>query len=272
MARKNRKTLEAKFKKGKMPSENAFADLIDSTLNLVDDGFEKTVEDGLKVSQLGDGKLVSFYQNMAALNAMWFVGLDRATSNLKIGNQFNPNILTLRSLESLSTESDYASNMGVGINKDNPQYTLDVAGTIASHGRVGCAGGMAVPADGQWHDITQKLTGCQAFEIMAGVGGKDGDGKYALMHAFALSTYNDVSDITYHQAHYGAKCNRLKLRWVTESNKDNFEYKLQLGVDTSYGDNIWVKYQITKLWFDTAMHGSEINDSANAAADFKENE
>ena len=272
MARKNRKTLEAKFKKGKMPSENAFADLIDSTLNLIDDGFEKTVEDGLKVSQLGDGKLVSFYQNMAALNAMWFVGLDRATSNLKIGNQFNPNILTLRSLDTASSDADSASNMGVGINKDNPQYALDVAGIIASFGRVGRAGDMAVPADGQWHDITQKLTGCQAFEIMAGVGGKDGEGKYALMHAFALSAYNDVSDITYHQAHYGAKCNRLKLRWMAESNKENFEYKLQLKVDTSYGENIWVKYQITKLWFDTAMYGSEFNDSTNVAEGLQENE
>lgn len=268
MARKSRKTLGDKFKKGKMPSENAFADLIDSTLNLIDDGFEKTVEDGLKVSQLGDGKLVSFYQNMAGLKAMWFVGLDSSTSNLKIGNQFNSNVLTLCS----SPPESGSAKMGVGINTDDPQYTLDVAGTVASHGRVGRMGDMAVPADGEWHDITQTLTGCQAFEIMAGVGGEVGEGKYALMHAFALSAYNDVSDITYHQAHHGAKCNRLKLRWVAESNKENFAYKLQLKVETSYGEDISVIYHITKLWFDTAMTGSRANKCGNVSEDAKKNE
>ena len=60
MARKDRKTLEAKFKNGRMPSEVAFADLIDSTLNLIDDGFEKTAEEGLKIFQLGDKKNVRY--------------------------------------------------------------------------------------------------------------------------------------------------------------------------------------------------------------------
>lgn len=257
MARKDRKTLEAKFKNGRMPSEVAFADLIDSTLNLVDDGFEKTVEDGLRIFQLGDGKLMSFYQNMATLSSMWFVGIDKATENLSFGNSSNPHILTLRSVGSDNTESGDVPKMGVGINTDNPRFELDVAGTIACYGRVGRRGELAVPADGNWHDITEMLTGCQAFEVVAGVGGKDADGKFALMHAFALNAYHDKSHITYHQAHYGAKCNRLELRWENGANTENFEYTLQLRVESSYGDKIWVNYHITRLWHDPVMYGSE---------------
>ena len=262
MAQKDRKTLEAKFENGKMPSQADFADLIDSTLNLIDDGFEKTIEDGLKIFQLHDGKLIegklmSFYKSMSTLNAMWFVGIDQATTNLSFGNKNNPHILTLRSADNTGAEPGSAAMDSVGINTDNPRYELDVAGTIASHGRVGRRGELPVPADGNWHDITKPLTGCQAFEVVAGVGGKDGDGKYALMHAFALNTYNDKSHITYHQAHYGAKCNRLELRWERGANIENFEYTLQLRVESSYGDKIWVNYYITRLWHDPEMYESE---------------
>lgn len=147
--------------------------------------------------------------------------------------------------------------MGVGINTDNPRFELDVAGTIASHGRVGRRGELAVPADGNWHDITEALTGCQAFEVVAGVGGKDADGKYALMHAFALNAYNGKNHITYHQAHFGARCNRLELRWEPGADAESFEYTLQLRVESSYGDKIWVNYHITRLWQDPAMYESE---------------
>ncbi|MCW5608276.1 MAG: hypothetical protein KIT26_09485 [Nitrosomonas sp.] len=268
MAKHNRKTLEAKFKNGSMPTETAFADLIDSTLNLIDDGFEKTIKDGLRIFQLGEGKLMSFYQKMETLSPLWFVGLDKKTSNLTIGNRFNANVLTLSSIDQ-TDDAAPAGRTGVGINKIQPQYELDVAGTIASHGRIGKKDEFAVPADGQWYDITEVLTGCQAFEVVAGVGGRDADGKYALMHAFALSTYHAKNHISYHQAHYGAKCNQLELRWQTVATEgDNFEYVLQLRTGVSYGSDIWVRYHLTRLWEDAVMYESEIkpdNVSVSAA-------
>lgn len=255
MAQKDRKTLEAKFKNGKMPTEAAFADLIDSTLNLIDDGFEKTIEDGLKVFQLGDGKLMSFYENISKRSSMWSISIDKKARNLSFGDKKNSHVLTLQSAG--SAETDVAVKAKVGINTDNPRFELDVAGTIASFGRVGRCGELPVPADGNWHSITEMLTGCQAFEVMAGVGGKDDEGKYALLHAFALNAYQDKNHITYHQAYYGAKCNRLELRWLSSANAENFEYTLQLRVGSSYGDKIWVNYYLTRLWQDPAMYGSE---------------
>ena len=134
-----------------------------------------------------------------------------------------------------------------------------MAGTVAAHGRTGKKDEFAVPADGEWYDISGVLTGCQAFEVVAGVGGRDADGKYALMHAFALCTYYAKNHISYHQAHYGAKCNQLELRWEPVSTEsDNFEFVLQLRTGIYYGNDIWVKYHITRLWEDTAMYESEI--------------
>lgn len=254
MARKNRKTLADSFKNGNLPSETAFKNLIDSTLNIEDDGFEKTRKDGLKVVRLDNGKLISFYKAMNALSPMWSIGFDNAESGeesnkLIFSNGRNEHVMTL-----CNGETDQEL-MRVGVNKDDPQFELDVKGTIASDGRVGSAG-KPVPADGNWHDITETLTGCQAFEIVAGVGGQDTDGKYALMHAFVLSAFNSKNNhISYHQAHFGEKCDRIELRWIPEE-KEDYCYKLQIRVQSSYGENVWINYFKTRLWFDGLMNKS----------------
>lgn len=264
MAKQDRETLKGKFRNGKIPSEKEFADLIDSMLNTLDEGFDKSPDDGLKVSQLlNTGRLISFYQNITVESSMWHIGLGQATKNLQFGNQFNKNVLTLRSQRNADTEAGINSRMGVGINTENPQYELDVGGTIASFGRLGRKGEMAVPADGNWYDITDTLSGCQAFEVMAGVGGEDADGKYALTHAFVLNTFNAKSEIDYHRTYYGSKCNRIELRWQkADVSNDTFQYKLQMRVECPYGDNIWIKYYLTQLWFDTLMRESARKPSA----------
>ena len=54
----------------------AFADLIDSALNVVDDGFDKSDEEGFKVAQIGhDGCLMSFYENLSVRGASWSLRL-----------------------------------------------------------------------------------------------------------------------------------------------------------------------------------------------------
>ena len=50
MAKTNRKNLKDRFKNGRMPSESDFADLIDSMINALDEGYEKTAKDGLNMT------------------------------------------------------------------------------------------------------------------------------------------------------------------------------------------------------------------------------
>ena len=64
MALINRQTLKNYFKKGGFTTEKHFVDLIDSSLNIVDDGISIQKEHGLKINPLGfSTKLISFFKN-----------------------------------------------------------------------------------------------------------------------------------------------------------------------------------------------------------------
>jgi hypothetical protein len=259
MPARNRKTLKDYFKSGSLPSENQFEDLIDSMLNMTDEGFYKTPEQGFKVAQLPEGKLISFFDNISVEDPIWSIKMDLKNGARKLS------FLSKDDSEILTLTPD--GKMGVKQNK--PDFELDVAGTIASRGRIGEKGAKTVHANGCWQDITGALEGCHAFEIMAGVG-KPKSGKYALLHAFALKTFNGRGKIVYHQAHYGSRCNRLKLRWKKGPDKT---YTLQLKTRSRYctgskqersetgGDKagqdvgVYVKYYTTRLWFDKLMEG-----------------
>jgi hypothetical protein len=63
MSLQNRETLKSYFKKGQLPSEGNFNDLIDSLINKIDDGMSKTVDEGLMLSPIGESKkLLSLYR------------------------------------------------------------------------------------------------------------------------------------------------------------------------------------------------------------------
>jgi len=261
MPSKNRTTLKNYFKSGSLPSEDQFEDLIDSMLNMRDEGFEKTAHEGFRVAQLPEGKLISFFEDITVRSPIWSLKVDLKSEsrNLFFLNEKDEEILTL------------TPDGNVGIKQNQPEFELDVAGVIASRGRIGNKGAKTVHANGFWQDISDPLTGCHAFEIMAGVG-KPKSGKYALLHAFALKTFNARAKIFYHQAHYGSRCNRLKLRWRKIS--DN-KYTLQLKTGCSYGTEkkpsggkgaavkakrdvgVYVRYYITDLWFDEFMQNCD---------------
>ncbi|SDU58340.1 hypothetical protein [Desulfobacula phenolica] len=237
MDKKNRETLKKYFKKGSLPSEQEFAYLIDSMLNTIDDGFEKTKQEGLKISSLGNSDtLAGFYRDIEKKSPIWSIEFaDPGNRLLFKGKQG-----TVLSLDPTGK---------VGINTDQPKTHLDVEGTIASKGRIGKYRNGKVPADGKPHTIIEGLDGCRAFEIMAGAGGKEKSGQYALLHAFALNTFQSKGCIVDHQAHYGSRCNRIKLWW--EGSQHN--YALKIKTKCCYGDGFAIQYQITELWLDHFM-------------------
>ena len=80
MAKRNRATLRKFFGKGMLPSENHFHDLIDSTVNIVDQGFNKTEETGLEISSLGSHeRLISLSRND---QPVWSIGYDGTKDTL----------------------------------------------------------------------------------------------------------------------------------------------------------------------------------------------
>lgn len=256
MSKKNRSTLKRYFSEGALPTADQFGDLIDSSLNTIDEGFDKSAENGFEISLIGEHeKLISFFSNSASKQAVWSVSYDKGQERLYFSRP--------------GTEEEQLPVLildpagKVGVNNKEPHWTLDVGGVIGSVGRIGAnpSGQKTVPADGQWHSITGMMSGCQALEVMAGVGNK-GTGRYALMQATAMNTFNPngfffnflglKNRIRCQQAYYLSRTHKLKLRWYGKGRN----YQLQIRTNCNYGAGIRIRYYITQLWFDEDMSDS----------------
>ncbi|MDF2177186.1 hypothetical protein P2G88_02870 [Aliiglaciecola sp. CAU 1673] len=250
MAKRNRNTLKQFFQEGAMPGSQAFSDLIDSSLNTLEDGLDKSPEWGYKITALGNhDHLLSFYRDSLQELPNWSVRFDGKATDLQIGQDSHQDPLLFLSAE-----------QKLGINTKQPRSTLDVKGVVSMTGRQGyqTPGIRQVPADGKWHPITGTLNGCQGFEVVAGTGNK-GTGRYALMYATALNTFNPTGwlfnflnlkkCIKVHQAYFLSRSCKLALRWKTLEKG----YCLEIRSRTNLGDNIRIGYHLTHLWFDEDM-------------------
>lgn len=245
-----RDTLKGYFAAGARPTADNFAQLIDSCLNLTDDGFARDPLYGVQIKlAAGQSNLMSFYSTGQFTDQPdWSVASDAAgTLNfLPYGGLGTGSQLTL------------TKDGNIGVLQEKPTFPLDVNGTVRMDGRTGTSG--TVDADGELHAITPELTGCHAFEVVAGVG-LEGEkkGRYALLHAIALNTFNPTglfrnflgrkTRIKATHAWYLSRSDRLKLQWETIDDEKHL-YQLSLKSMSFYGDSIPIKYSITKLWFD----------------------
>lgn len=247
MTMRNRNTLKNFFGAERKPTEANFTDLIDSMVNKLDDGFAKGVNEGLMLApEEGSEALLSFYKSIEDKSPLWTMKLMESGTGkgLQIGEANEPSLFL-------------QSGGKVGIGTATPAHKLEVNGTVGMQGRIGTLFKGQVPANGKWQTIAAELKGCQALEVLAGVG-KKGEGKYALVHALALSTYaGSKSRIKKVQAHYGWFWNKLCLRWssdpVTSDAGTLPNYKLQVRTRSNYGDSTPICYHISRLWSDEEM-------------------
>jgi len=278
MTHRDRKTLKSYFSDGMRPTAEHFADLVDSTLNMQDDGFSRSVANGVEFSLVGEQRrLMSFFSKGQAETPDWTVASDPGNANLTftwVSEPLSPAPIGDAASKETEEHPDVLTltkQGNVGVHMADPTYPLDVGGAIRAEGRIGTARLPArrpgfVPADGEWHPITEALDGCHAFEIVAGVGLAGAKkGRYALLHAVALNTFNPngfflnlfgtKTRIKQTQAWYLARGDRLKLRWekVADQTRSPHQYRLMLKSLTSYGDMIDIQYSITQLWFDPTM-------------------
>jgi len=266
MPKQARSTLRAFFGKGQIPTDKAFADLIDSNLNMVDEGFTKTPKNVFELSTLdGRQSLMSFMKDDKA-EPLWTFGYigesDGFAINYQVSDKEKRSVLTVLPEEK------------VGVNTITPASTLDVNGFLTTTGRMGRipkededgALILGAYADGGWHDITEELTGCHAFEVVAGVVASENNknyGQYALAHAIAMNTYNPTgffgnflglkNRIHCRHAYYRSMAYRLKFRWETVGSADDRRYKLQVRSNVRFKSSsskkrLVIQYHITELW------------------------
>ncbi len=249
----NRDSLKQLFQKGKSPSENHFAHLIDSTLNKMEDGIGKTEKRGLQLAPQGSfDQVISVYERMDLPLPAWQIKLLR--QNNARGLSFEK-VATNEDNQEESTSRLFLANDGkIGVKTTTPWAPLHVATTAGFKTRVGTHLYGQVPGDGQWHDMLSNLTGMQSFEVVARIDGPPGRGNYAITHAIALRTFGGKGSrrkIPQTRAYYGWFWNRIELRWEGSTH----DYSLQVRTRQHYGKNdnneeSMIKFHVTNLWDD----------------------
>lgn len=257
----NRDSLKQLFKKGKSPSENHFAHLIDSTLNKMEDGIGKTSAEGLQLSPQGSfDQVLSVYERMDLPLPAWQIKLLR--QNDAKGLSFEK-IEKNEDNEPQSTSRLFLGNNGkIGVNTKAPWAPLHVDTTAGLKARVGTHAYGQVPGDGEWHSILSNLNGMQSFEVMARIAGPPNRGKYAMTHAIALRTYGGTGSkkrIPQTRTYYGWFWNRIELRWEGST----YNYALQVRTRQHYGftedgEVSMIKFHLTNLWDDDLFSSDQL--------------
>lgn len=229
----------------------AYKSLIESTVNLKDDGLEKNEQDGLKLTLTGSSKkLLSFYERMKD-SPSWSISL----------NPDNQEGLSIN--EGGDIPRIFLKDGGnIGIDTSDPRYTFDVAGLVAMEGRVGTYGQGYADADGSWQKILDRQDGCKAFEIIAHINDDEGK-RFAITHAIVLiskgvkGTQKKVKTVSAGSKWlWGRFFNKISFGWKlnAEASEDGPElYDLMIKSRTHYGLDGSDKpkqifYRVTKLW------------------------
>jgi len=262
---RTRAQIKERFKNGKLPTEEDFKDLIDSMVNIKEDGFTKTNKEGLKIYSVEDtNSFLTFYNHTDKINSFLTVRSDGGNAHPSL--KFTAGEMHIKNAggrgENMETGADDNSfffhldgKMGIGKECD-PAYKMEVDGMVGMKGRIGTYEQGSVPADRKWHPIIKGLKHCQAFEVMARTG-RAGSGKFAMLHAIAISTYgNSKNKIRKTSAYYGLFWNKINLRWVGTTH----DYTLEMRTNSNYTDRngeVKIFYTVTKLWDDEQIVPAE---------------
>lgn len=257
MALLSRGALKSLFMRGMVPTQVNFEDLIDSSINKIDDGFSHDPNEGFIISAQGPKKkLISFYENMRDPNSAFNLSLN--PNRHSKGLSFN----TLIDDEDGEKEKSVLflrNNGNVGIRTTSPRFRLEVNGMLGHVGRVGTYRVGRKPANRQWQIVVGDLTGINAFEIIAQVGGRPGRGKYAITRAVAIAAHGKGS-IHHVKASFGWFWQKIRFRW--KGDKDNYRLEARTAGNYGYANDetkepIKFNFYVSKLWDDTSMNNTD---------------
>ena len=243
MALINRQTLKNYFQKGGFATEKHFVDLIDSSMNMIDDGISINQKNGFKLNPLGySTRLMSFFKKATQKEADFSMNL----------NQDNVEGFSINDREGIPLLK-FDQHRQIGVHTNEPRFDFDVKGVLGVDSKSGSFALGEVDGDGSWQTVIANLDGVNGFEVVASIRGKMGSGRYAMAHVVALSTFGGRSSknkIKKTHAYYGSFLNRLSFRWIGEMH--NYELQVRTrrhyGVSELDGQPFKIKFNVSRFF------------------------
>lgn len=238
MATRGREILKGFFSNGKRPTQQEFEDLIDSSVNILDDGYSKNGDDGLKLSLKNDSNVLMSFCTQSEADPAWMFTINEA-EDLTIEQKKNHKEIAL------GDHKNYTPNLILNTPKTIINGDLEIQG-VRKGSSLSDELANKLTADGKWHDLTKDLNGVYALEVVATICGNKGSGEYAVLMGWATQCYGSHKKIKLVGSHYGFWGHKLKLRWHKQNNQS---YRLQIKSRLSYknGGNLKIECNVTYL-------------------------
>lgn len=252
----SREQLKSYFRNGTLVREEYFQNLIDSSINPLNDNLFPDSTNGLGVIASAKGRLLSFFKDLTRKREgtpSWVLELINGNNGSEdsislsipaVNNTPKRNVLYIKS----DTSKPGIINGKVGVNTITPAYELDVNGTIGMKSRVGCFADPSVNpklivADGKWHKLITNLKGFAAFEIISTA--FHPNGIYAMYYTIALNAFGKNKRICAMQQVYSKRRHRIEMRW---SPAQKGVYGLEIRTRSQYNEQPLIYTKVTQLW------------------------
>lgn len=251
----SREQLKNYFRNGTLAREEYFQDLIDSTVNKVNDNIMPDGQQGLGLmASLKGNRFLSFFKNLGRQRddaPSLFIELVEGSNGTDDGISLSAPGYgdETKSLLYLRPDASKPGAPGrIGVNTTVPFFALDVNGTVGMTGRAGryvdpAVNPKQVFANGKWHKLITNLKGFHAFEIIAAA--YSPDGAYAMQYAVAMNVFGRNKQVSPLQQVYNRRKNRIQMQWTRQVNG---AYSLEIRTRSDYKSQRLIYTRITKLW------------------------
>lgn len=221
MDRKDRHTLKSYFQKGDVPTEEQFAELIDSVPNIVDDGEAVRTEDGWALYPRKGGKMGVSLHEAEDEPAVWTLTLT-SDKGLTIENEAGEALLELKQDKNIVLHASVQQEGGGDEPEPDPQDYL------------------VIEADKKWatlKEITDIKESSRVYTVMALYRDRE-FGICKLTRAIAICLNNVEQWVESPRKHWWGWSGYIRLRWQADRDKTYLQIR---STSNSYSGKIYCR-------------------------------
>lgn len=221
MDRKDRHTLKSYFQKGDVPTEEQFAELIDSVPNIVDDGEAVRTEDGWALYPRKGGKMGVSLHEAAGEPAAWKLTLT-SDKGLAIKNEAGEALLELKQDKNIVLHASVQQEGGGDEPEPDPEDYF------------------VIEADKKWatlKEITDIKESSRVYTVMALYRDRE-FGICKLTRAIAICLNNVEQWVESPRKHWWGWSGYIRLRWQADRDKTYLQIR---STSNSYSGKIYCR-------------------------------